>query len=65
MASQELEPCLRMAIGHVRMAAGYIGRITGNPASIDAAIHDMERAIAHIEKFAEKKKIHIRESMKT
>ena len=65
MPSQELEPCLRMAISSIRNAALYVKRVPGQPASIDAAVHDMERAIAHIQKYAEKKKIDLRESMKT
>lgn len=65
MSSQELEPCLRMAISSIRNAAIYVKRINGKPASIEAAVHDMERAIAHIQKYAEKKKINLRESMKT
>lgn len=65
MPSQEFEPCLRMAISSIRNAAQYVKRVPGQPASIDAAVHDMERAIAHIQKYAEKKKIDLRESMKT
>lgn len=54
-----------MAISSIRNAAVYVKRIPGNPASIDAAIHDMDRAIAHIQKYADKKHIALRESMKT
>lgn len=54
-----------MAISSIRNAAGYVQRIPGNPASIDAAVHDMERAIAHIQKYADKKQIALRDSMKT
>lgn len=65
MASQEQEPCLRMAISSIRNAAGYVNRLPGRAASIDAAIHDMERAVAHIEKYADKKGIVLRDRMKT
>ena len=65
MSLQEQEPCLRMAISSVRNAADYISRLPGNAASLDAAIHDMERAIAHVEKYAAKKGIVLRERMKT
>lgn len=65
MASQELEPCLRMAISSIRNAEAYVKRLPGKPASIDAAVHDMERAVAHIQKYATKKKIELRESMRT
>ncbi len=54
-----------MAISSIRNAALYVKRVPGQPASIDAAVHDMERAIAHIQKYAEKKHITLRESMKT
>ena len=54
-----------MAISSIRNAAVYVNRIPGRPASIDAAVRDMDRAIAHIQKYAEKKKVNLRESMKT
>ena len=54
-----------MAIGNIRMGATYIARIPGHPASIEVALRDLNRAIAHIQKYAERKKINLRESMKT
>jgi len=65
VASQEQEPCLRMAISSIRNATEYVKRLPGRAASIDAAVHDMERAIAHIEKYADKKGVVLRERMKT
>lgn len=65
MNLQDLEPYLRMAISNIRTAEGYVQRMPGKPASLDAAVHDLDRAIAHIVKYAEKKQINLRDSMHT
>lgn len=54
-----------MAISNIRTAEGYVQRMPGKPASLDAAVHDLDRAIAHIVKYAEKKQINLRDSMHT
>ena len=63
--NQDLEPYLRMAISNIRNSAEYIRRIPGTSQAKTAAINDMEKAIKHIQTLAEKKKITLRESMKT
>lgn len=65
MTNQHLEPTIRLAIGNMRYAATYIHRLPGSSTSVSAALSDLSRAIAHLEKYAEKKRVVLRKSMKT
>lgn len=65
MSNQELEPYLRMAISNINNAADYIRRVPGSSQAKLAALNDMDKAIKHIQSLAEKKKVQLRESMKT
>lgn len=54
-----------MAISNVRNAADLTRRLPGSSQTKSAAINDMDKAVEHLQRYAEKNKVKLRDSMKT
>ena len=64
MVPSQLEPFLRMAIGHIREAQRYMEYAPETPGMVRAQ-KDLTETIGRIQKYAKDRRIELRHSMKT